>query len=84
MAPAPAHTPSTAATMGCGQCAHGLDQVARHAREHQQLGRLQAHQRADDLVHVAARAEVAAGAGDHHRLARRGVAQARNRSRSSA
>jgi hypothetical protein len=41
IAPAPAQTPSIAATIGCGQCAHRLHQVAGHAREHQQLGRLQ-------------------------------------------
>ena len=65
--------------------AHRLDQVAGHAREHQQLGRLQPHQRADDLVHVAARAEVVAGAGEDDDLDVVGVAAARsNRSRSSA
>ena len=45
--------------------AHRLHQIAGHAREHQQLGRLQPNQRADDLVHVTARAEVVAGADQH-------------------
>jgi hypothetical protein len=55
--------------------AHRLDEVTRHAREHQQLRRLQAHQRADDLVDVAARAEVAAFARDDDRVYIGGVFQ---------
>jgi hypothetical protein len=46
--------------------AHGLDQVAGHAREHQQLGRLQLDQRADDLVHVAAEQKLPPAPDDHH------------------
>ena len=52
-----------------------MHQVAGHAREHQQLGRLQLDQRADDLVHVAARAEVAAGALHDDAMHVAGVAQ---------
>ena len=44
--------------------AHGLHQVAGHAREVQQARGVHAGQRADDLVYVAAGAEIAAGAGD--------------------
>ena len=57
--------------------AHRLDQVAGHAGEHQELGRLQPHQRADDLVHVAAGAEVPARAGEHDRMHVVGMAQPR-------
>jgi hypothetical protein len=55
--------------------AHGLDQVARHAREHQQLGCLQLHQRTDDLVDIATGAEIASGPGHDHGLDFRGVGQ---------
>jgi hypothetical protein len=55
--------------------AHRLDDVAGHAREHQQLGRRQPDQRADDLVHVAAGTEVVAGALQHDDLDVVGVAQ---------
>src|SRR5205823_14164076 len=48
--------------------AHGLHEVAGHAGEHQQFGGLEAYQRADDLVHVAAGAEVVAGPNDHDRV----------------
>jgi hypothetical protein len=41
----------------------------------EQLGHLHLHQRADDLVHVAAAAEVAAGAGEDHGLDVGGVDQ---------
>jgi hypothetical protein len=54
---------------------HGFHQVARHASEHQQLGRLQPHQRADDFMHVAAGAEIVTGTGDHHRMDVGGVFQ---------
>ena len=43
--------------------AHRLDQVAGHAREFQQLRHFHLGQRADDFVHVAARAEIAARSG---------------------
>ena len=91
IAPAPAHTPSIAAIDRLRAGAHRLDQVARHAREGQQVRHAHLRQRADDLVHVAARAEVAAGAAARPRRARRrrrpacGTGRAaRRRSRRSA
>ena len=48
--------------------AHRLDQVAGHARELQQPGVVHFRQRADDLVDVAARAEIAARAANARRL----------------
>ena len=48
--------------------AHGFHQVACHAGEFEQAGHFHFRQRADDFVHVAAGAEIAARAGDHHRL----------------
>ena len=45
---------------------HGLDQVAGHARESEQLLCVHGDQRADDLVHVAAGAEIAAVGQEHH------------------
>ena len=45
--------------------AHRLDHIARHARELEQAGQVALGERTDDLVHVAARAEVATGSGDH-------------------
>ena len=68
IAPAPAQTPSIAAMIGCGQ--------ARIALTRSPVMRVKASsspcvifdQRADDLVHVAAGAEIAAGAGDDERL----------------
>ena len=68
IAPAPAQTPSTAATIGLRTTAHRFDQIAGHAREREQTGRVHLRERADDLVHVAARAEVVAGAADRRRL----------------
>ena len=65
IAPAPAHTPSTAAMIGCGQARIAADQVAGHAREVEQAALVHLGQRPDDLMDVAARAEIAAGAGDH-------------------
>src|SRR5665213_827885 len=47
--------------------AHGFDEVAGHARESAQSRAVKPRQRADDFVHVAARAEVAAGAADDDR-----------------
>ena len=44
---------------------HRLDEVAGHARELQESGHIALDQRPDDVVHVAARGEVAAGAADH-------------------
>ena len=64
IAPAPAQTPSIAATIGCGAGAHRLHHLAGHAGEVEQLDRAHLGQRLDDLEHVAAGAEIAAGAGD--------------------
>ena len=61
---------------GLRTAAHGLDQIARHAGELQQLGHAHLRQRADDVVHVAAGAEVATLARQHHHLHVGGVAQA--------
>jgi hypothetical protein len=62
IAPAPTQTPSTAATMGCGQARMALT-VSPVMRVNLPAGRA-CHfgQRADDLMYVSARAEVAAGA----------------------
>ena len=48
--------------------AHRLHQIAGHVGEIHQLRHLHLRQRPDDLVHVAAGAEIAAGAGDDHHL----------------
>src|SRR5882672_10128455 len=48
--------------------AHRLDQVSRHARKLQQLGLAHPRERPDDLVYIAAGAEIAARARDDHRL----------------
>ena len=48
--------------------AHRLDQIAGHAGEGEQFGHRHLGQRADDLMDVTARGEIAARAGDHHRL----------------
>jgi hypothetical protein len=55
--------------------AHGFHQVAGHAGEVEQPALVHAGQRTDDLVHVAARAEVAARAPQHHDLDRAGELQ---------
>jgi hypothetical protein len=47
---------------------HFLDQVAGHPRERQQSIYVHLRQRTDDLVHVAARTEIAAGASKYHGL----------------
>jgi hypothetical protein len=47
--------------------AHHLDQFPRHAGEHEQLGRLERNQRANDFVHITARAKITAIALQHHR-----------------
>ena len=63
--------------------AHRLDQVAGHARECEQARHvavaLHLDQWPDDLVHVAARAEIAARAGDHHGLDVIGVGEVAER-----
>src|SRR6266700_2723056 len=48
--------------------AHRLDQIARHARKLKQPGFAHLRERPDDLVHIAAGAEIAAGARHDHRL----------------
>jgi len=58
MAPAPAQTPSTAAMMGLRTGAQRFDQIAGHAREVEQAVRVHLRERADDLVHIAAGAEI--------------------------
>ena len=67
-APAPAQTPSIAAIDRLRAGADRLDQIAGHAREREQALHVALGQRRDDLVHVAAGAEIAAGTGQHHRL----------------
>ena len=52
-----------------------LDHRAGHAGEGEQLRHRAPRQRLDDLEHVAARAEIAAGAGQHDRLDVLGMAQ---------
>ena len=68
IAPAPAQTPSTAAMIGCGQAlmARTRSPVMRVKRKQAALVHL--GQRADDLMDVAARAEIAARAGDDDAL----------------
>ena len=61
---------------GLRAVAHGLDQVASHTREHQQLRGLQANQRADDFVHVTTGTKVVTGPNDHHGLHVVGIPQA--------
>ena len=77
IAPAPAQMPSIAATIGCGQARISLTRspVMRVKASRPAMSSLRMHldQRADDLVHVAAGAEIAAGAGDHHVLDAVGV-----------
>ena len=68
IAPAPAQTPSTAAITGWGQARMALTRSPVIRVKAMQVAHVHAGQRRDDLVHVAAGAEVAAGAGDHHRL----------------
>ena len=47
---------------------HRLDEIARHAREGEQLLHVHGDQRADDVVHIAARAEIAAIGQEHDRM----------------
>ena len=64
---------------------HGLDQIAGHAREGEQLLCVHGDQRADDLVHVAAGAEIAAVGQEHDGVDVVRIEQAsRNVSRNSA
>ncbi len=62
IAPAPAHTPSTAAMIGCGQARIAWTRSPVMRREFEQPVIVHLGQRADDLVDVAARAEIAARA----------------------
>src|SRR3546814_8179840 len=48
--------------------AHRLHQIARHSGEGEKLGHVHLGERADDLVDVAARAELAACTSDNDRL----------------
>jgi hypothetical protein len=68
IAPAPAHTPSIAATIGCGHCriAFTASPVMRVNSSKPAVFHL--YERPDDLEHVAAGAEVAALAGDDEGL----------------
>ena len=68
IAPAPTHTPSTAAMTGCGQALMALTRspVMRVKASRPFMSRVE--QRADDVVHVAAGGEVAAVGGDDDRL----------------
>ena len=63
--------------------AHGFDQIAGHAREVEQFRHAHFGERGDDVVHVAAGAEIAAGAGEHHRLDARSHKQARGTHRAA-
>ena len=47
---------------------HRLDQLTGHPREGEEVLHAATDQRPDNVMHVAARAEVAAGTGHHHRL----------------
>jgi uncharacterized protein (DUF2345 family) len=72
IAPAPTQAPSIAATTGCGQpraspTRSPVIRVNASSSSIRCSSRIFV-QRADDLVHVAAGAEVAAGAGDHDHL----------------
>ena len=82
--PAPAHTPSTAATIGCGQGTHRLHEIARHAREVQQ--RRHAISVSGPMISCTSPPEQKLPPAPVMTMARTsvGVAELRNRSRSSA
>ena len=91
MAPAPTQTPSSAAMIGCGQARIALTRSPVMRVKCEQVRHVHVGQRADDLVHVAARAEVAAVApkttdlDGRRRRAGRGTSRAaRHSSRRSA
>ena len=65
MAPAPAQTPSTAATIGCGHLRIAFTRSPVMRVKARRSGIAHSRQRLDDLEYVAARAEVAARAGQH-------------------
>jgi hypothetical protein len=64
--------------------AHCLDQIAGHAREREQAGRVHLRQRADDVVHVAAEQKLSPAPLITTALTARSPFKERNRSRSSA
>ena len=66
-APAPATVPLSEATIGWGSARIAAHQVAGQARELEEALRVAMEQLADDVLHVAAGAERAARAGEHHR-----------------
>ena len=73
IAPAPAQTPSTAAMIGCGQWRIALTRSPVMRVKARRSGIFMLGQRLDDLEHVAARAEIAALAGQHDGAHVRGV-----------
>ena len=91
MAPAPAQTPSIAAMIGCGAARIALtSSPVMRVKSSSPLG-IHFGERLDDLEHVAAGTEIAAGAGDHDRLdafvaggGAKNVARARHNFRTSA
>ena len=83
MAPAPTQMPSTAAIDRLAAAEHRLDEVAGHAGEGEQALHVAADQRADDVVHVAAGAEVAAVRAEDDRRPRRRRRPARGTSRAA-
>ena len=68
IAPAPAHTPSIAAMIGCGQARIAFTTSPVIRVKSSRSDRVHLDQRPDDLEHVAAGAEIAAGAGDDEGL----------------
>ena len=68
MAPAPAQIPVDRRDDRLRAGPHGLDEVARHFGEPQQVGRLHRHQRPDDVEHVAPRREVPTRSGQDEGL----------------
>ena len=75
IAPAPTQTPSTAAMTGCGQARIAFTRSPVMRVKASRPLHVRVEQRADDVVHVAARAEIAAVGGDHDRLHVVGVGQ---------
>ncbi len=83
IAPAPAQTPSIAATIGCGQPRIAFTSSPVSSCEGHEALRIHLDQRADDLEHVAAGAEIASRARDHDGLHLLVPPQARKKSVSS-
>ena len=69
--------PSTAATIGCGQARIAFTRSPRHPREGEEASHvvmaLHFHQRTDDIVHIAAGAEIAPCSGEHDALDALGI-----------